>query len=156
MNLRIRRATIKDLPKVQSLSQELFEHERQFTDEFNMEWSNSVHGKRYFEKALRSRTSFAFLAEIDDMTVGYILIRFEHHAWRAYLPIAEVVNFSVHPMHRGQGIGSRLFEEAKKLAKKRGAKRMSVEAIAANTGAVRFYKTRGFSEFDIVLLARLD
>lgn len=88
--------------------------------------------------------------------MGYILIKLLTFTWRDFNPIAEVTNISVDPMYRGQGIGTNLFTHAIDLAKKRGAKRMSVEALADNLAAVRLYKRLGFSDFSETRLMKLQ
>lgn len=152
----IRRATLKDLDAICTLSQYLFDHERQFTDEYHMAWSQEPAGRKFFTKCLRSRKSFTLLAVSDGKVVGYILIKLLTFAWRDFNPIAEVTNVSVDPLYRGQGIGTKLFTRAIDLAKKRGAKRMSVEALADNLAAVRLYKRLGFSDFSETRLMKLQ
>jgi len=156
MNITIRRATIEDLPAISDLSQELFIHERQFTDEYDMTWSHAKAGQDFFTKQLKRRRSYILLALDDDKPVGYILIKIEKFTWRAYNPIAEVGNFSVHPAYRGKGIGTMLFEQSKAIAKKRGVKRLSVQALANNFRAVKFYRARGFEDFDLTMLMKID
>ena len=155
MAITIRRASIEDLTSICNLSQLLFDHERQFTDEYNMSWSHAKEGKEFFTKRLKSRRSFILLAQDGNKLVGYILISLGKFAWRAFNPIAEVVNLSVAPEYRGKGVGSTLFQQAKKLAIKRGAKRMSVSALTENTGALKFYKRQGFNDFDVIMIMKL-
>lgn len=148
----IRRATITDLTAICDLSQLLFDYERQFTDEFNMDWSHATEGKEFFIKRLKSRKSFILLAQDENKLVGYILITLEKFAWRAYNPIADVVNLSVTPLYRGKGIGTKLFQQAKKLVIKRGAKRMSVSALTGNIRTLKFYERLGFKDFNVTLV----
>lgn len=156
MNIHIRRAILADVPVICALSQSLFEHERQFTDEFNMGWSHSEEGRKFFTKRIRSKSSFILVAFDDENAVGYILIKIEKFTWRAHNPIADVGNLSVDPMYRGQGIGTKLFEKARKIAKKRGVKRLSVQALTGNTRAVKFYKTQGFTDFTVAFLMNIE
>ncbi len=156
MDITIRRATIDDVASVCALSQWLFEYERQFTDEFNINWSHAEEGKKFFIKRLKSRKSFILLAQDGNILVGYILITLEKLSWRAFNPIAEVVNLSVAPVYRGKGIGTTLFQQAKVLAKKRGAQRMSVSALTGNTRTLQFYQRQGFGDFNVTMLMKLD
>lgn len=156
MNIRIRRAKREDVPAISALSQRLFEHERQYTDEFDMGWSEGKDGKEFFTKRIGSRSSFVFLAEFDGRIVGYILIKIDRFAWRSYNPIAEITNLSVDPMYRGQRVGTKLLDYAKAMAKKRGAKRMTVEALTDNEGALRFYRARGFMPFSMLSILKID
>jgi len=155
MHITIRRAKLSDLDAICTLSQSLFEHERQFTDEYDMGWSHGVAGRKFFTKMLRSRKAFVLLATAEEKVVGYILVKFLTFSWRAYNPIAELTNLSVDPMFRGQGIGTKLVEKAVAIARKRGAKRMSVEGLHDNVRALKFYKTQGFRSFSDTLLLTL-
>jgi len=120
-----------------------------------MHWSHAEEGQKFFTKQLKGRKSFILLAQDGDKAVGYILIKLEKYAWRAFLPIAEVGNISVDPAYRGKGIGTKLFQKAKVIAKKRGAKRMSVESLTTNAKALKFYKRNGFKDFSETLLMKL-
>lgn len=154
--IKIRRATVDDLASICELSQLLFDYERQFTNEFNMSWSHAKEGQEFFTKRLKSRKSFILLAQNRNKLVGYILITLEKFAWRAFNPIADVVNLSVVPTYRGKGIGTTLFQQAKKLAIKRGAKRMSVSALMKNTRTLKFYQRQGFGDFNVTMVMKLD
>lgn len=156
MNITIRRATIDDLPSICALSQSLFEHERQFTDEFDMDWSHGKAGKAFFTRRLKSPSSFILLAEDGNKTIGYVLVKLEKFSWRSVNPIADINNLSVHPNYREQGIGTKLVEHAKLKAKNIGAKRMSVHALRKNERALKFYRTKGFTDFYIELLMNID
>ena len=111
---------------------------------------------KYFTKYLKSRSAFLLVAQAQDKIVGYILIKLEKFSWRAFNPIADVSNLSVDPMYRGRGIGTKLFQRAKILAKKRGVTRMSVQALTDNIRAIKFYQTQGFKDFDVILLLNID
>lgn len=88
--------------------------------------------------------------------VGYALVRLDKFSWRIRNPIADINNLSVHPDYRGQGIGAKLVQLAKAEAKKRGAKRMTVQALSENERALKFYRTQGFTDFDVAFLMKLD
>lgn len=57
---------------------------------------------------------------------------------------AEVANLAVHPAFRRQGLGRMLVLEACRLARARGARRMTLEARASNSGALALYEGCGF------------
>lgn len=154
--IQIRRATISDLSSICDLSQQLFEYERQFTNEYNMDWSHAKEGQKFFSKCLRSRKSFTLLAQDGDKLVGYILVTIHKLAWRAFNPIAEVDNLSISPEYRGKGIGTKLLLKAKQLAIKRGAKRMSVSALSDNVRALHFYHQYGFEKFVTSLVMKMN
>ena len=130
MDIHVRRATIEDLPTIQSLSQALFEYERTYTKEYDLAWSNSVDGQKFFTKRLKSRSMFILLAQVDSHIVGYAAVCITKISWRMYNPIAEIENLCVDPLYRGKGVGKMLIGEVARIAKTRGAKRLRVTAIA--------------------------
>lgn len=151
----IRRATMQDLPAISNLSQQLFDHDGQFTDEFNMSWSRAKEGKEFIVKHVKSKKSTILLAEDGTKPIGYILMSIETVSWRKFNPVADVINLIVAPTYRGKGIGTRLLQEAKKLAIERGAKRMIVAALTADSRSLKFYEQRGFKNFNVTLLTKL-
>jgi ribosomal protein S18 acetylase RimI-like enzyme len=156
MEIKIRKASIDDLALICQLSQSIFDYEQQFTDEFNMHWSHAEEGKKFFTKQLKSRKSFVLLAQDKDVVVGYVFVRVETIPWRSFNPIADVVNLGVIASYRGKGIGTRLFQQAKKLAIQRHAKRMSVSALSENPRTLNFYKRQGFGDFNVTMVLKLD
>lgn len=52
------------------------------------------------------------------------------------------------PQYQSQGLGTRLFEIAKGLARARGCAELSVRVFEQNIGAVRFYERLGCKEID--------
>ena len=55
-----------------------------------------------------------------DKPVGYALVKLDKFSWRSFNPVADINNLSVDPAYRGQGVGARLIEEAKQVAKNAG------------------------------------
>lgn len=154
--IKIRRATIDDLFSICDLSQSLFEYERQFTDEYNMSWSHAKEGQKFFTKCLKGRKSFILLAQDGNVLVGYILVTVKKLAWRAFNPIAEIDNLTILSTYRGKGIGTKLMQQAKKIAVKRGAKRISVSALSDNIRALKFYRQQGFKDLITSLVMKTD
>ncbi len=151
----IRRAATNDLSSICELSQLLFEHDGQFTNEFNMNWSLSNEGRKFFTTQLKKKNSFILLALEGNKAIGYTHVTLDTFAWRSFNPIAEVVNLSIAPEYRGQGVGTLLFQQAKAEAKKHGAKRLSVSAVLDDIRAVNFYKRQGFQDFSVGLVLPL-
>lgn len=56
----------------------------------------------------------------------------------------EILNLVVAPVHRRQGIGRRLVEQALAAARAGGARRCWLEVRASNAGAMAFYESLGF------------
>lgn len=151
MNVLIRRATIEDLYAIQSLSFALFEYEKTYTNEYDLAWSHSADGKKYFTKRLKSRSMFILLAQVDKQIVGYVAVCIARISERFYNPIAEIENLCVDPLYRGKGVGTMLMQEISNIVKKRGVKRLKVIVLSNNNPALRFYRNNGYNDVDIIL-----
>ena len=151
MDIHVRRATIKDLYATQSLSLALFEYEKAYTNEYDLAWSHSADGQKFFTKRLKSHSMFILLAQVDEQIVGYVAVCIAKILWRMYNPIAEIEDLCVAPIYRGKGVGKKLIDEVTRIAKTRGAKRLRVTAIAQNDLALHFYRKNGYNDVDIFL-----
>jgi ribosomal protein S18 acetylase RimI-like enzyme len=68
-----------------------------------------------------------------------------------------VIDVAVLGGHRGAGIGTRLLRAAESLARRRGARRVQLDAAAANREALRFYQARlGYRPFGMLLQKSLE
>ena len=56
-------------------------------------------------------------------------------------------NIAVDPNHRGQGIGTFILENAFKVAKKKGCRRVILDVTFGNLGASRLYERFGFKVY---------
>lgn len=86
---------------------------------------------------LSQPTTLCILAQLDDMPVGYALLRF-------IADECELLSFGVQPKHRRQGIAGRLLDHSLGLCRDRGASRFFLEVREDNLPARRFYKGNGF------------
>ena len=150
MNISIRQATIKDVPLLQKLNQEVFVEDFQYDNDLDMDWAMGEKGKSYFTKAVSSANSVCFVAEIDSQAVGYLAVGHKMTPFRKsrYL---EVENIGVSPGFRSQGIGAELIKKAKDWGKEHGFSRLFVNSYFHNQRAVEFYKRNGFAEIDLGL-----
>ena len=81
---------------------------------------------------------FCRVAEQGGTVVGFVCVRVLGEE-------AELLNIAVHPSARGQGIGSRLMEQALREAAQTGANRMFLEVRETNAPALRLYGRFGFA-----------
>jgi ribosomal-protein-alanine N-acetyltransferase len=88
--------------------------------------------------ALVQRGAFAFVAEVDERVVAFIL------AYQKKPLIGHIVTVDVHPDFRRQSIGYHLMERAEQRLRERGAVRIILEVSVANDTALRFYEKRGY------------
>lgn len=149
MDFNIRTATSDDFESVLRLNKALFNNEEIFTKEYNPKWTYSEEGNNYIKKTIE--LGLVLVAVVNTKVVGYIAISIYNVSFRKENPISELDNMFVEDELRGKGIGKKLVEKARKLAKDKGAKRFRVEATAKNEKAIKFYKDCGFEVFDIIL-----
>jgi len=63
---------------------------------------------------------------------------------KKFLAHCGVLGMGVHPDYRRQGLGWRLLDETVKQARSNGLKRVELEVLASNTGAILLYAKYGF------------
>ena len=140
----IRKATLKDLQRIQELNNQLFELELANFDKYLIkDWPLSKEGKEYFENAIKD--SFVIIAEIDDKVVGYLLGEVSDIPYYDF-KIAELCNMCIDSNYRKQGIGKALYKEFEKSFNEQGITHFIVTASFKNESAKAFYKKMGFEE----------
>ena len=142
--MNIRRATLKDLQRIQELNNELFELELENFDKYLIKgWPLSSEGKAYFENAIKN--NFVIVAEIDNKVVGYLLGEESDIPYYDF-KIAELCNMCIDSNYRRLGIGNALYKEFERFYKEQGITHFMVTASFKNENAKNFYKKMGFDE----------
>ena len=144
------------MEEILKLNKALFNYEEKFNSEYNLEWTYSEKGQAYFKKRIENDLSIVLVAEAETKIVGYLLIFIDSHSIRKINPIAEIENMFVSDEYRDRGVGTELIKEAIKQVREKGAKRLGVEVEAQNSGAINFYKSNGFEDFEVTLQLKLD
>ena len=121
-SLRIREATIVDIPAVSRIEEK----------SFPKPW-----GKNAFMFELVKSYSRFFVAEIEGRVVGYIV------CW-IFGDELYIANVAVELCQRGRGIGEALVLKAIECAKESGCKCVTLEVRKTNISALRLYKKLGF------------
>jgi GNAT superfamily N-acetyltransferase len=158
METLLRRATIEDLAKIQSLNQSLFqfEHDSGFYqgDSYNLNWPYEAAGTNYFTNSLSDNpTDIVFVAEVKRDIIGYLAGAFTSRAYRTANPIAEIENMFVEQAHRHHGIGKALVYAFMEWCRVNKVASVRVGAFASNHKAVAFYRSCGFNESELYLEA---
>lgn len=131
MNLMVRPMTFQDIPQVVDIEKK----------SFPTPWS-----------------SFAFTCELLDNDFAWYLVlttREDQAHILGYggmwiiIDEAHITNIALEPSSRGRGWGRFLMEEMIKLAKEKGAQRMTLEVRVSNKQAQKLYKKLGFAEAGI-------
>lgn len=134
--LEIREMEIDDLPAVFHLGEQIFTSETVPTlyrtwDEFEV------------TSLFNTDPEFCLVAEVDDLTVGFILgttVTKTKSAWK----YGYVVWLAVVPEWQREGLGSRLFDKLAEKMIEDGVRIFMVDTEASNEPALHFFKKKGF------------
>lgn len=154
-NINIRRANIDDLLYIQKLNKELFELEyNNFDNTLLQDWPLTQEGKEYFENAIKN--DIVLIACINEKVVGYLAGTLNsQHSYNNTIQ-AELDNMCIMSEYRKLGIGSKLFEEFKKICKENKINEIKVVASFNNLNAIDFYKKNGFKETELTLKQNIN
>jgi GNAT superfamily N-acetyltransferase len=64
-------------------------------------------------------------------------------------PLVNVHDFAVLPNYRRQGIGEKMLAFVEKVAKERGACKLTLEVLQGNVGAKKLYVRAGFADYQL-------
>ncbi len=113
-----------------------------------LEWYGQYkHFRNLFRRAYREQQTgrrLILLADLNGFPVGYVFIHFKKEAAsrRAYL-----YSFRVMEMFRGQGIGTRLIQEAEAIIIARNIERVVIAVAKTNLDAKRLYERLAYRVF---------
>ncbi|MCB9964782.1 MAG: GNAT family N-acetyltransferase [Rhodospirillales bacterium] len=152
--MKIRRSTFSDWTILQKLNQKLFDLEfNNYDSSIDPGWPTSPAGITYYQDAVSNKTKAAFLAEIDETAVGYIIISYDSsrhdESYRNKVREAEIENMYVESNFRDRGIGRELVSQAEQWSQKCGATHIQVISSYTNNSASDFYESIGFDTYNI-------
>jgi len=119
--LRIRQATLEDLPRIVDIGAKAFPYIRE--------------PQNFFLDRLRN--FWVFVAEVDGHVLGFVDVEVKRDE-------AKIAGIAVDEAERGRGIGSALMSFALEFLKKLGISRVTLLARASNEPAVKMYRKFGF------------
>jgi ribosomal protein S18 acetylase RimI-like enzyme len=141
-DVKIRKATLDEIEKIEVLLQELI------GDPLDDR-------KKYSREAFSSDDYAGIIAESAGEVVGFIdLLGFPDPGHGAKLGI--ILNFIVSESYRNMGIGDRLLDEAVKEAQKRNFREFHVWTEFENETAKAIYRKHGFVNESLVLEREFD
>ena len=126
-DINIKQATNDDISKLIALD------EVSFTKPWNFQM---------FTDEIKKDYAYYYLAEIDNIPVGYIGI------WCIY-ETSELIRIATHPDYRNKGIGNSLIKKALKTAYEKQCETMLLEVNCNNTAAQALYLKNNFSQISI-------
>lgn len=92
--------------------------------------------------------AYSVLAWDGDVPVGLVNC-IEGFSTFACRPLVNVHDVAVLASHRGQGIAALMLALAERIARERGAVKLTLEVLSGNTGAVRLYERLGFAGYQL-------
>lgn len=155
MNVLIRKATPKDLVKIQKLGTELMVSEMRFEPSYKKDWYFSEEGTKYLIKEIGGRNHICFVAESDNQLVGYASCKVITDDTSRTVKIAELDNLVVSEQYRSHGIGHKLVSAFSQWAKSKEATKLKVIVNAHNSFAIKFYENTGFEDYQLIMEASI-
>lgn len=85
----------------------------------------------------------SLVAELDGTVVGYVRLR-QPGPLPSHAHVLVVNGLAVDPARQRSGVGRALVQAALELARRRGARKVTLRVLAPNTAARRLYEAAGF------------
>lgn len=89
-------------------------------------------------------TDDVLVARVDDRVVGFVMMTLEHGRYKSDTDQGVIENIYVRDGFRGDGIGTALLTAAEDALTETGVETISLEVMAENDGARRFYQSNGY------------
>jgi GNAT superfamily N-acetyltransferase len=153
MDIKIRKATVKDLESIQILNGKLClnEHKKfDYTVDSNFPFSKQ--GKTYFLERITKKNGCVLVALENKKIIGYIAGGItKQESYRTIEKLAEAENMFILEDFRNKGVGSELLDKFVDWCKSKNVNRIKVISSSANSKSISFYNKNGFSDYNLVL-----
>jgi GNAT superfamily N-acetyltransferase len=157
-NFIIRKAKIEDLDDILRLNFELFKKEqKEYDPDLNLDWTRSQ-GKAIFKGCIEGNDSFVCVAEEDNKIVAYLCGSLYKDGQMDWVngKGAELNNMFVDGGFRNKGIGKKLAAAFIDWCREKEVDYIPVRASAENRNGLKFYKSFGFNDYDVILKLKLN
>lgn len=142
----VREAALDELPRIAKLKQQIHQvHVNGRPDLFI-----PIADLAPFMDTTAARNCGLVLAECQDAVVGYAIVQYVDRPANPYIRdrhYLHVEEFCVDENHHRMGIGAKLMEALKQLARKKGYPRIELDVWGFNEGARQFYEAVGMSAY---------
>ncbi|GAB6109814.1 GNAT family N-acetyltransferase [Fusibacter bizertensis] len=104
-----------------------------------------------FEKALSSDEITGFVAKVDGVPAGYMLLAHkvsDANGFKYRTETLHIDQICVESAFKGKGIGKCLVDYAKEIARIKGIKRLEMNYWTKNTNSGEFFRSQGFSNYN--------
>lgn len=108
-----------------------------------------------FKEDIRNEDTISILAEEANDIMGICFVSFREQTCMVKKCTAYMDDLCVLKKYRGQGIGTKLFNHAIELAKKKGAKRLDLMVWGFNRNAIEFYEKMNMQVQRLILETEL-
>ena len=145
---------IEDFKRVNELAVQV--HEMHVT--WNPDIFKSVEeviNKEYFENLIKNEE--IYIAKVDQEIVGYIIfnIKEKENSSMRYRKQLNIDAICVDERYRGKGIGTKILESIKEIAKTRGCTDLYLTVNQENENAIKVYEKFGFKVKNIAYMMKL-
>ena len=149
-NIRIKKATMKDLDSIQKLNNSLFDLEfKEFDSTLKLGWPFEKEGKEYFEDMIENE--IIFVAQDNEKIIGYLAGYICEQMSYKTETFAELDNMYIEDNYRRLGIGTLLISEFKRYCRDKNIQNIQVTTSAKNNRAIQFYLKNDFENYNITL-----
>lgn len=141
----IKKATMMDFEEIHSIFQEVHDlHLKNTKDTFK---DIDPFTREEFELILEDKNSFFLVAE-EIKIIGFINAFINEREGRLtkFKRTMHIEQIGVAKVEQNRGIGSKLIEEIKRVAKEHNCDNIILDVWSFNDNAIKFYKSKGFTE----------
>jgi len=153
MMVAIERGSIGDVDAVTDMWVDLAEGQREFGSHLFADGNRTTVREAIARNAVGDQLLVARDESSDDRTeiVGFVTFGVESDGYDQDVTRGVVRNIYVEPDRRGDGIGSALLDAAETRLAERGADAVSLDVMADNEDARRFYRRHGYAPHRVEL-----
>ncbi len=100
--------------------------------------------KKAFVQNIKNKNNIYLIAEVNNKPIGFVSCHSQNLLHHAGQKIAEIQEVYVTPENRKTGIGKKMIDELKRVAKYNGIMQLEVTCNKKRTEAYRFYQREKF------------
>ena len=151
----IRKAELKDVPQIGMLLEQIY----QVHAELRPDFLKISGGRKYSDEEVRQMLDGAekpifVYVDNDDTVQAYLFCQIQETKGKPNMVDCKVLyidDICVDGNYRGQGIGERLMDYAKEVAKENACSKLTLNVWNDNHSAVRFYERLGMRAFQTTM-----
>jgi len=153
MDFEVKVASIKDLNDIQKLNRIQCQREHEeFDSSIIPDWPFTAAGEKYFRDRITKHDGIIFIANVNDMPVGYLVARLAKvEIYRSLQKFAELETIYLLKKYRNHGIGSKMYAMFIEWCHEKGVRRVRTVTPVLNMKGIEFYKKNGFLDYYQVL-----